>query len=276
MKFFQKKGVAIAVMVLCIALAAVWGIAHRPAVVTTEGGEALDTSLSTDWYRTFIVDNAGVLFERTEEALAIYDANWDEWSGSILSVVTVSSVSGTTEEAAWDWANQLQLGENDAILLLDTGGRDAYLLSSGGFADRFGGTEGSYLGAYLYEDFMAGNYDDGVLNLFAHVHLLFRDSSFQAHTTLVAEWEGVIVGFADLADDGYLDRLYVHKDYQGQGIATALCDALPRARLTHASLTARPFFEKRGWRVERAQQVERHGVKLTNFVMTRSPFHGLA
>ena len=183
MKFFQKKGVAIAVMVLCIALAAVWGIAHRPAVVTTEGGEALDTSLSTDWYRTFIVDNAGVLFERTEEALAIYDANWDEWSGSILSVVTVSSVSGTTEEAAWDWANQLQLGENDAILLLDTGGRDAYLLSSGGFADRFGGTEGSYLGAYLYEDFMAGNYDDGVLNLFAHVHLLFRDSSFLAHTS---------------------------------------------------------------------------------------------
>ena len=36
------------------------------------------------------------------------------------------------------------------------------------------------------------------------------DASFLAHTTLVAEEEVIIVGFADLADDGYLDRLYVH------------------------------------------------------------------
>ena len=97
------------------------------------------------------------------------------------------------------------------------------------------------------------------------------DASFRAHTTLVAEWDGMIAGFADLAGDGYLDRLYVHKDLQGRGIATALCDALPGARLTHASLTARPFFERRGWQVEREQQVERHGVKLTNFVMAREP-----
>lgn len=95
------------------------------------------------------------------------------------------------------------------------------------------------------------------------------DASFRAHTTLVAEWDGVIVGFADLADGGYLDRLYVHRDYQGRGIATALCDALTGARLTHASLTARPFFECRGWRAVRRQQVERRGVLLTNFVMER-------
>lgn len=103
------------------------------------------------------------------------------------------------------------------------------------------------------------------------VDLAAWDASFQAHTTLVAEWDGVIVGFADLADGGYLDRLYVHRDYQRRGIAAALCDGLPGARLTHASLTARPFFERRGWRVEREQQVERHGVKLTNFVMVWEP-----
>ena len=79
----------------------------------------------------------------------------------------------------------------------------------------------------------------------------------------------MIIGFADLAEDGYLDRLYVHRDWQGRGVATALCDALPDARLTHASLTARPFFEKRGWHVVREQQVERRGVRLTNFVMER-------
>lgn len=101
------------------------------------------------------------------------------------------------------------------------------------------------------------------------VDLASWDASFLAHTTLVAEEEGIIVGFADLADDGYLDRLYVHKDRQGRGVATALCDALPGAKLTHASLTARPFFERRGWQVVKEQQVERRGVLLTNFVMKR-------
>ena len=101
------------------------------------------------------------------------------------------------------------------------------------------------------------------------VDLAAWDASFLAHTTLVAEAEGIIVGFADLADDGYLDRLYVHKDWQGRGVATALCDALSGARVTHASLTARPFFEKRGWQVVKEQRVERRGVLLTNFVMKR-------
>lgn len=103
------------------------------------------------------------------------------------------------------------------------------------------------------------------------VDLTAWDASFLAHTTLVAEAEGAIVGFADLAEDGYLDRLYVHKDWQGRGVATALCDALSGAKLTHASLTARPFFEQRGWQVVKEQQVERRGVLLTNFVMERTP-----
>lgn len=101
------------------------------------------------------------------------------------------------------------------------------------------------------------------------VDLAAWNTSFLAHTTLVAVEGGQIVGFADLGPEGYLDRLYVHKDYQGRGVATALCNALPDARLTYASITARPFFERRGWRVVREQQVERRGVLLTNFRMER-------
>lgn len=39
--------------------------------------------------------------------------------------------------------------------------------------------------------------------------------SLQEHFSLVALEGEELVGFADMADDGYLDRLYVHKDYQG-------------------------------------------------------------
>ena len=95
--------------------------------------------------------------------------------------------------------------------------------------------------------------------------------SFRAHTTLVAVADGRIVGFGDIAGDGYLDRLYVHKDWQRRGVATALCNrleaAVPGPVTTHASITARPFLERRGYRVVRPQQVERRGVLLTNYVM---------
>lgn len=99
------------------------------------------------------------------------------------------------------------------------------------------------------------------------------DRSFREHITLVAEEDGVILGFGDLALPGYLDRLYVRFDQQGRGVATALCDALEAHALaavtTHASITAQPFFAARGYRVIRAQQVERRGVLLKNFVMRK-------
>ena len=95
--------------------------------------------------------------------------------------------------------------------------------------------------------------------------------SFLSHHSLVAVEQGEIVGFGDIDATGYLDRLYVHRDHQRKGIAAALCDELERAVQgpveTHASITARGFFEHRGYRVIRRQQVERHGVLLTNFVM---------
>ena len=100
------------------------------------------------------------------------------------------------------------------------------------------------------------------------------DRSLHAHESFVAEENGVIIGFGDIDQSGYLDRLFVDKDYQGRGVATALCDVLEAAvraehYTTHASITARPFFEKRGYHVVRQQRVERQGVFLTNFVMEK-------
>lgn len=98
--------------------------------------------------------------------------------------------------------------------------------------------------------------------------------SFLDHYTLVAVEEDVIVGFGDIDKTGYLDRLYVHKDYQSRGIATAICNRLEqfaqREVVTHASVTAKPFFEKRGYQVIKEQKVEQQGIFLTNFVMIKA------
>ncbi len=100
------------------------------------------------------------------------------------------------------------------------------------------------------------------------------DASLRSRTTLLAEEDGVILGFGNIGPDGYLDLLYVHRDRQRRGVASVLCDFLetlyPVDRVTvHASETARPFFEQRGYRLLRPQQVERRGQVLTNYVMER-------
>lgn len=99
------------------------------------------------------------------------------------------------------------------------------------------------------------------------------EESFLGHCSLVAQDETGVIGFGDIHADGYLDRLYVRWDRQGQGVARELCDRLeqvaPGTVTTHASITARPFFEARGYQVVRQQQVERQGVALTNFVMKK-------
>lgn len=122
----------------------------------------------------------------------------------------------------------------------------------------------------------ARDYTPEQLNAWASgsVDLRQWDSSLSKHFSLVAQEGGLIMGFGDMDPSGYLDRLYVHKDFQRQGIASALCDRLERAfpveRIsTHASITAKPFFLSRGYAVMEEQPVCRAGVLLTNFVMEK-------
>ena len=104
--------------------------------------------------------------------------------------------------------------------------------------------------------------------------LTLWNRSFLNHLSLVAVENKTIVGFADIHKDGYLDRLYVHKDHQRRGIAAALCDRMEKSVLApaitvHASVTALPFFLKRGYRIQKRQTVFRNGVFLTNSRMEK-------
>lgn len=101
-----------------------------------------------------------------------------------------------------------------------------------------------------------------------------RNRQFLNTHTVVAVDENVIVGFGNIDESGYLDMLYVHKDFQKRGTATLICNELESFcksdKITsHASITAKPFFLKRGYREVKEQTVERNGVYLKNFVMVK-------
>ena len=90
--------------------------------------------------------------------------------------------------------------------------------------------------------------------------------------------QGGLLGFSSMNGKGYLHSLFVHKDWQGKGVATALLaevEGMAREYGVHvisteASITARPFFEKRGYRVVKEQEVKANRLYMTNYVMEKN------
>jgi len=95
--------------------------------------------------------------------------------------------------------------------------------------------------------------------------------------TWIATVDGSPAGFSDLEASGHLDMMFVHPQYQGLGVASLLLKAVEAAGhgqsltliTTEASLTARPFFERRGFNVVAAQEVQKRGQTLRNFRMEK-------
>lgn len=92
----------------------------------------------------------------------------------------------------------------------------------------------------------------------------------------IASIDGQIAGYADLQDDGYIDHFFVSARHQSQSVATALMDTLLNTgagheRLyAHVSITARPFFEHKGFAVVSENVLVRDGVELKNYIMERN------
>ncbi len=107
-----------------------------------------------------------------------------------------------------------------------------------------------------------------------NVDLIKWNKSFLKNHTIIAMKNKKIVGFGDISETGYLDRLYVHKDHQKEGVASIICDKLERLVIvkkitTHSSITAKPFFENRGYIVVKEQTVTKNSVPLKNYVMEK-------
>lgn len=125
----------------------------------------------------------------------------------------------------------------------------------------------------------AKDYNEKQLKVWATgtVDLSEWNETFMEHNTLIAEIENDIVGFGDMADGGYLDRLYVHHNYLRRGIGEAIVTELEQQAeamgaavfSTYASITAKPFFERLGYVSIRENKVVRGGVELLNYFMEK-------
>ena len=93
----------------------------------------------------------------------------------------------------------------------------------------------------------------------------------------IAMEEERIIGFISLENSNYIDFLFVHKDFQGKGVARQLYNKIENVAIQNqskelssdVSITARPFFEKVGFIVEEDQVVVRNGVQIPNFKMRK-------
>ena len=191
MKFFQKRGVAIAVLILAIVASSAWGLHKAPAVSTPEGGEKLDPSLSAAAFTQYVRDDAGVLSDKTEEAIGLYNANWDKMFGSIMAVVTVQS-SDNLENTAYDYADTMQLGSNDAILVIAKQQQDYYLVASGDFYDLLSGLSQSFVASCMADNVQKGDYDAAVRSLCAALHVELSQQYQQSEAALDEAANGVM------------------------------------------------------------------------------------
>lgn len=102
-------------------------------------------------------------------------------------------------------------------------------------------------------------------------------SSLNKNHTLVVEENGEIIGFGNIGETGYLDRLYVDKKYLRKGVASMIVDQLEKYAKakgivfinTAASITSKPFFEHKGYVVLQEQSVERRGVRILRYLMEK-------
>ena len=170
MKFFQKRGVAIVVLILAIVASSAWGLHKAPAITTPTGGEKVDTSLSTAAFEQYVRDEANVLSDKTEKAVGLYNANWDKMFGSIMAVVTVQS-SDDLENTAYDYADTMQLGTNDAILVIAEQQQNYYVVASGNFYDLLNGLSYSFVDSCMAGDVQKGDYNAAVQELCSQLHV---------------------------------------------------------------------------------------------------------
>ena len=123
------------------------------------------------------------------------------------------------------------------------------------------------------------DYNSEQIRLWSSGHLKIDrwNKSISEQYFIVCESDNIITGFASITDKGYLDFMYVHKDHQGKGIASAMLAGLEtyadskgiKEIWAQVSITARPFFRSKGFEITKEFITKIEDVEFADAVMTK-------
>ena len=164
MKFYQKRGFALVVLVLAILGSCVYGISKKPA------------DLPQVSYGNWLRDDADLLTDETEASLRQYDQSWDSDYRAIIAVATLDTLNGWTyEKAAAELGSQWGLGGNDMLLLL-VKDSDYYVALGDNVLDAMTDTYQAGLQGAVETPYYQGDYDAAALAFFRQADVFYAQT----------------------------------------------------------------------------------------------------
>jgi uncharacterized membrane protein YgcG len=173
MKFYQKRGVALVVLVLAIAAAVAWGQFKRPAALPNVS------------YGVWIRDDANLLSADTESTISSYNSSWDSDYRAVVAVATVDSIKGWKQNDFADTlGNRWGLGANDMLLLMVKGG-NWYVATGTSVQDNMTDTQQSKLAAAVDGPYYSGDYDGAAVAFFRQADVYYAQAMGGGYSSLV-------------------------------------------------------------------------------------------
>lgn len=175
MKFYQKRGFALVVLILAIIGSGVYGISKKPAALPEVS------------YYNWICDEAGLLDQETRQTIQDYNTAWNEQYYAVVAVAAVDDIRGWSSE---DYARELGarwgLGANDMLLLLVKGG-DWYVACGDNLADQMTDTQQTKLKTALDTPYYAGDYSQAAVDFFRQSDVVLAQTLGRSASTQVPD-----------------------------------------------------------------------------------------
>ena len=138
MKFLQKRWVSVVLcIVMIISAISITNSRNKQREYSPDDQNAAEAWAEEYYgsYTRFVDDRANALSENTIQELSIQNAALDYSHSSICGVAVVNTVGGKSmEDAAYDMSAELQLGDSDALLLIDIKAEDWYFAYGADFS----------------------------------------------------------------------------------------------------------------------------------------------
>ena len=178
MKFYQRRGVALFVLILAVLGASVYGLSKRPA------------SLPDVEYYNWICDEAKLLSAETETTIEQYNAAWNDKYYAVVAVAAVDNIRGwNREDFVYDLGEKWGLGANDMLLLIAED--DHYYVGLGDNLLTMTDTQESKLRAAIEDHYYDGDFDAAVVSFFRQADVFYAQmAASSAYTGPNYEWVG--------------------------------------------------------------------------------------